>query len=243
MKRPHRVGVLGAGLAAAALLAAGCGTGGPASAGQTPDLANGQKLFTSGANGKLSCAACHTMAAAGASGTIGPNLDDAFAASRQEGYPDSSIENVVLDQIRLGSGQVATYTTSKYFVEHCLPPNSKKCYQTPMPANLVTGQDAIDVAAYVASVAGAGGYAVSPSSLGTDGAAIFKSQCGGCHTLAAAGTTGTVGPNLDQLKPPMAAVVTQVTNGGGVMPAFKGKLSPAQIQAVANYVSSSAGKS
>jgi mono/diheme cytochrome c family protein len=236
LKRPYRVGVVVAGLVATALLAAGCGTGGVASAGQRPDLQNGQTLFTQ------NCAACHTLAAAGTSGTIGPNLDDAFAASREAGYEDSSIENVVLDQIRLGSGQVATYTTSKYFVQHCLPPHSAKCYGTPMPANIVTGQNAIDVAAYVASVAGAGGYTTSPASLGTNGQAIFKSECGGCHTLAAAGTTGTVGPNLDQLKPADAVVVHQVTNGGGVMPAFKGKLSPAQIQAVAKYVSSSAGK-
>jgi mono/diheme cytochrome c family protein len=225
---------------AVALLVAGCGTGGVASAGATPDLSNGQTLFMNGQNGKLSCAACHTLAAAGASGTIGPNLDDAFAAARDEKYPDSSIENVVLDQIRLGSGQVATYTTSKDFVEHCLPPHSAKCYGTPMPADLVTGQDAIDVAAYVASVAGVGGFSSALTS--TDGAVIFKTKCGGCHTLAAAGTTGTTGPNLDQLKPPMALVVTQVTNGGQVMPAFKGQLSPAQIQAVAKYVASSAGK-
>ena len=240
MNGPYRVGALGAGLVAAALLVAGCGTGGVASAGATPDLSNGQTLFTNGQNGKLSCAACHTLAAAGASGTLGPNLDDAFAASRDEKYPDSSIENVVLDQIRLGSGQVATYTTSKDFVEHCLPPHSAKCYGTPMPADLVTGQDAIDVAAYVASVAGVGGFSSALTS--TDGAVIFKSKCGGCHTLAAAGTTGTTGPNLDQLKPPMSLVVTQVTNGGQVMPAFKGQLSPAQIQAVAKYVASSAGK-
>jgi mono/diheme cytochrome c family protein len=239
LKRPYRVGVLGAGLVAVALLAAGCGTGGVASAGgQRPDTQNGQQLFTQ------SCGACHTLAAAGTSGTIGPNLDNAFAASRAEGFADSSIENVVLDQIRLGSGQVATYTSSKYFVEHCLPPNSAKCYGTPMPANIVTGQNAIDVAAYVAQVAGAGGFTTSSSfaSLGTDGEAIFKGAgCAGCHTLAAAGASGTVGPNLDQLKPPTAAVVTQVTNGGGVMPSFKGKLSTAQIQAVAQYVSSSAG--
>jgi mono/diheme cytochrome c family protein len=118
-----------------------------------------------------------------------------------------------------------------------------------MPADIVTGQDAINVAAYVASVAGQNGFTTSSggsfASLGTDGAAIFKSKltgCAGCHTLAAAGSTGTTGPNLDQLKPPMAKVVTQVTNGGGPMPAFGGKLSPAQIQAVAKYVSSSTGK-
>jgi mono/diheme cytochrome c family protein len=223
---------------AAALLAAGCGTGGVASAAQHPDLQSGQQLFTS------KCAGCHTLQAAGASGTVGPNLDDSFATVRQEGYPDSSIENVVLDQIRLGSGQIATYTSAKYFVKHCLPPRSAKCYSTTMPADIVTGQDAIDVAAYVASVAGTGGPSVSLASLGTNGAAIFKGPCAGCHTLAAAGTTGTIGPNLDQLAPILstAIVVRQVTNGGAQMPAFKGKLSAAQIQAVAKYVSSSAGK-
>jgi mono/diheme cytochrome c family protein len=227
---------LGAGLAAAALLMAGCGTGGIASSAQRPDTQNGQTLFVS------SCGACHTLAAAGTNGTIGPNLDDAFAAAVKQGFAQSSIENLVLDQIRLGSGQVASYTTSKYFTKNCLPPKSAKCYGTPMPANIVKGQDAIDVAAYVASVAGAGGPSVSVSSLGNNGEAIFKSQCAGCHTLAAAGTTGTIGPNLDQLKPSESVVAHQVTNGGGVMPAFKGKLTAAQIQAVAKYVSSSAGK-
>jgi mono/diheme cytochrome c family protein len=151
-----------------------------------------------------------------------------------QGYPQSAIENVVLDQIRLGSGEVATYTTHKKFTT-----------QPEMPANIVEGQDAIDVAAYVASVAGSGGFTTSGgfASLGTNGAAIFKGAgCAGCHTLAAAKATGTVGPNLDQLKPPMAAVVTQVTNGGGLMPAFKGKLTQAQINAVSQYVASSAGK-
>ena len=66
-----------------------------------------------------------------------------------------------------------------------------------MPANIVTGQDAIDVAAYVASVAGQSGFTTGGgfASLGTDGAAIFKGAgCAGCHTLAAADATGTVGP-------------------------------------------------
>ena len=210
-----------------ALLAAGCGTGGAAGGGQRPDTQAGQQLFTQ------SCGSCHTLQAAATSGTIGPNLDDAFAADRAQGYKQSAIENVVLDQIRLGSGQIATYTTGKKFTT-----------QTPMPANLLKGQDAADVAAYVASVAGVGGYTktVSPSSLGTNGEAIFKGECAGCHTLAAAGTHGTIGPNLDQIKPSTAIVAHQVTVGGAVMPSFQGKLSTAQIQAVAKYVSSSAGK-
>jgi cbb3-type cytochrome c oxidase subunit III len=201
----------------AALLAAGCGTGGPAKG--HPDVANGQKLFT----GTGQCSACHTLAAAGSSGTIGPNLDNAFRADRQQGFGQTAIENVVLDQIRLGSGEVIG--------------------GTPMPANLVKGQDADDVAAYVASVAGTGpATSSSPAQLGNDGKAIFKADCSSCHTLSAAGSTGTVGPNLDQLKPKQATVVHQVTNGGAVMPAFKGKLTPAQIQAVATFVASNAGK-
>lgn len=83
---------------------------------------------------------------------------------------------------------------------------------------------------------GAGGGAKSPA------AQLFTQNCGSCHTLAAAGASGTTGPDLDQVKPPTAIVVTQVTNGGGVMPAFKGRLTPAQIKALAAYVSGAAGK-
>jgi mono/diheme cytochrome c family protein len=75
-----------------------------------------------------------------------------------------------------------------------------------------------------------------------DGATLFKQNCASCHTLKAAGATGQVGPNLDQLKPPKDIVVRQVTNGGNGMPAFGGRLSTAQIDAVAAYVASSAGK-
>jgi len=74
------------------------------------------------------------------------------------------------------------------------------------------------------------------------GGAVFAQNCSSCHTLAAAGTHGNVGPDLDQLKPPAAVVQRQVTNGGGGMPAFGGRLTPTQIAAVANYVSSVAGK-
>jgi mono/diheme cytochrome c family protein len=65
--------------------------------------------------------------------------------------------------------------------------------------------------------------------------------CGACHTLADAGTTGTVGPNLDAAKPSYEKAVAQVTNGGGGMPPFKDSLSAQQIEDVAAYVSSAAG--
>ncbi|MEI6626325.1 MAG: c-type cytochrome [Thermoleophilia bacterium] len=75
------------------------------------------------------------------------------------------------------------------------------------------------------------------------GAAVFSSAgCGGCHTLAAAGSAGNVGPNLDELKPDYAAVLYQVTNGGGGMPVYGDTLSVTDIQNVSAYVSQNAGK-
>jgi mono/diheme cytochrome c family protein len=74
------------------------------------------------------------------------------------------------------------------------------------------------------------------------GAPIFKSAgCVGCHTLAAAGSTATVGPNLDQLKPDYRHVTAQVTNGGATMPSFKKSLSTKEIADVAAYVVKSTG--
>ena len=75
------------------------------------------------------------------------------------------------------------------------------------------------------------------------GKAVFTGAagCSGCHTLKDAGATGNVGPNLDQLKPSKDVVVHQVTNGGGGMPAFGGRLSTAQIEAIAAYVARVAG--
>jgi glucose dehydrogenase/mono/diheme cytochrome c family protein len=75
----------------------------------------------------------------------------------------------------------------------------------------------------------------------TEGKTIFTTNCASCHTLSEAGTTGTVGPNLDELKPEKSLVETQVTNGGGGMPAFGGTLSKGEIEAVAEYVSTVAG--
>jgi cbb3-type cytochrome c oxidase subunit III len=195
-------------LLGALLFLAGCGTGGKAPA--RADQANGQKLFTS------SCGGCHVLAAVGSQGTTGPNLDYAFSGSKKQGFKLSTIENVVLDQIREAN--------------------------PPMPKNLVKGQDAVDVAAFVAAASGQGGSAKPPSQLGTDGKTIFQAECSSCHTLAAAQATGTIGPNLDQLKPAEARVKRQVENGGSVMPAFKGTLTAAQIAAVAKFVASSAGK-
>ncbi|HVV58261.1 MAG TPA: PQQ-binding-like beta-propeller repeat protein [Gaiellaceae bacterium] len=85
----------------------------------------------------------------------------------------------------------------------------------------------------------------TPSSGGASaaGKAVFQANCATCHTLADANAHGSVGPNLDDLKPSLATVKHQVINGGGGMPAFGGRLSDAQIDQVSQYVSSVAGKS
>lgn len=76
----------------------------------------------------------------------------------------------------------------------------------------------------------------------TAGKAVFLGNgCGGCHTLAAAGTSGNVGPNLDEKKPSLSLVVDRVTHGKGAMPPFADSLSEQQIKDVAAYVVQSTG--
>jgi len=76
----------------------------------------------------------------------------------------------------------------------------------------------------------------------TAGNQVFATAgCKSCHTLKDAGATGTVGPNLDQAKPPLSLVVTRVTKGAGAMPPFKGQLSDKQIADVAAYVVKATG--
>jgi len=186
-----------------ALLAAGCGTGGIS---KTGDQDQGKKLFVA------KCAGCHALADAGSHGNQGPNLDDAFGPSRDQGFKEVTIEQVVRQQIDLA-----------------VPP---------MPRNLVEGADADSVAAYVARVAGEPVTAKNP----TSGKEIFTANCGSCHTLKDAGTSGNVGPNLDQLKPDVTRVQDQVIHGGGAMPAFDGTLSPDQIATVSKYVAARAGR-
>jgi cbb3-type cytochrome c oxidase subunit III len=199
-----------------------CGTGGSV-VNAPADKEHGRKLFAE------KCAGCHALAAAGTQGTIGPNLDYAFAQARADGFKESAILDIVHDQIKFPGQYPVRQSNPDYLKGN-------------MPANLVTGQDAIDVAAFVAANAGLQGFVQAQAVSGTNGKQIFITKCGGCHTLKAAGTTGTQGPNLDLLKPPFARVQNQVIKGGGIMPAFKGVLLDAQIKAVAKYVAQHAGK-
>ena len=194
-------------LAVAAAAACDAGTGGLEEGGS---VSNGKQLF------QANCARCHALADAGSQSVVGPNLDDAFAGVRQQGFKEDTIANVVADQI-------------KYAVP-------------PMPQNLVTGDDAADVAAYVASVAGTKGFSEGTggetAAGGTDGKSIFASAgCASCHTFAAAGSSGTIGPNLDEAMPSLELAIDRVTNGKGQMPSFRDTLSEAEIRAVAEFVS------
>ena len=116
---------------------------------------------------------------------------------------------------------------------------------------MVSRRVAIPLAIAALAAAGCGGSGGGSGNGGSSssnqadsaGAKVFANAgCKNCHTLKAAGANGTVGPNLDQLQPSAALVTKQVNTGGGAMPSFKGKLSPKQIKAVADYVSSVAGK-
>ncbi len=214
------LGLLGAIAATAALVGlTGCDLG------PKPDLERGQQLFTQ------KCGSCHALTGAGTSAEIGPDLDFAFKAARASGMDSDTIEGVVASQIA-NPRPAAPEQTDVY-----------------MPADLVTGGDADDVAAYVASVAGVEG--IEPPVFAPP--QFFASNCGGCHVLSQAGTTGAVGPNLDQVLPgqPAARISESITDPdaqpspgfpSGVMPAnFGQSLPPDDLAALVKYLQQSAG--
>jgi cbb3-type cytochrome c oxidase subunit III len=197
-------------LSLAAVVLAGCGTGGLGD--ENADTSEGKLLF------RQQCGRCHTLREAGTEGSTtagplaGPNLDQAFAGPKREGFEESTMREAVRDQIEFPT--------------------------PPMPEDLVEGAEADAVAAYVATVAAdpEAEIALPAGAGGNDPKLLFESNCGSCHVLADAGTSGTVGPNLDQAKPSLQKAITQITNGGGGMPPFEGQLTRAQIRALAQYV-------
>jgi mono/diheme cytochrome c family protein len=168
-------------LTAAALVAlvvpvTGCGSEGLPDEGS---IARGKEVFSS-AEGR--CSACHALADAGSTATVGPNLDEAFLGPREEGFKESTIRTIVYDQIYYpteGSG---------------------------MPAKLVTGEDAEAVAAYVADVAGDPEKMKAARGGGT-GESIFAARCQSCHSLE--GAKGT-GPPLNGLDKPDAYILESI---------------------------------
>jgi mono/diheme cytochrome c family protein len=195
----------------------------------TADVERGRTLFIH------SCGTCHAMAQAGTTAQIGPDLDDAFAAARASGQTGSTIEGVVRSQVL-----------------YPRPSNANPAVS--MPADLVTGQDLDDVAAYVGEYAGVPG-AAPPQVAGGAGAQVFAANgCGGCHVLAAAGAGGAVGPDLDEVLPGQgaAAILRSIVDPNAtiakgypanVMPPNYGtSLSEAELDDLVEYLISSTSK-
>ena len=197
----------------------------------TADVVNGKAQFVQ------KCGSCHILDRAGTAGKQGPNLDEAFGPSRGDGLGGGTIAGVTQDQIAY-PGRGST-----------------------MPADLVEGEDARDVAAYVGRVAGRGGddqgaLATAGLAGATDGEQIFTAAgCAGCHVLSAAGANGNIGPGLDDIARvaaergqgnPQKYVSEAIINpnaviapgfSAGVMPQNYGdQLTPEQTKALTDYL-------
>ena len=224
LPQPIRLFAPLAALLAAVLVITGCGT-------SSPDIARGRILFSS------KCGICHTLAQAGTTATIGPNLDDAFAAAREAGgFDAATVEGIVKNQI-----------------DNPRPSNGNPAAS--MPAHTAEGMDADDIAAYVGKYAGVPG-AAPPEVEGGAGAQVFANNgCGGCHTLAAANSGGTTGPDLDEVLPgqPEAEIEESIVDPNAkiaqgypenVMPqTFKETIQPEELKELVKFLSENAGKS
>ncbi|MEA2418281.1 MAG: hypothetical protein QOE60_487 [Thermoleophilaceae bacterium] len=98
--------------------------------------------------------------------------------------------------------------------------------------------DKEDAAAAAAARGGGKAKAKDGAAAAVDGKAVFTDTCGGCHTLSAAGTSGTTGPNLDDVSLDASGIEGIVRDGRGGMPSFGDKLSDDEVSAVAEFVAS-----
>jgi mono/diheme cytochrome c family protein len=200
-----------------------------------PDLSNGKAQFVE------KCGSCHTLGRAGTAGTQGPSLDKAFQTALADGIDRETVEGIVHSQI--------------------LHPRRNSI----MPAGLVKGDDAKDVAAYVGFAAAKSGddqgaLATAGLAQAKTGDQIFTAAgCAGCHTFSPAGSNGTIGPDLNDLKaaaakfgkgkPPADYVHESIVKPdafivpgfGNAMPSFQGRLTDKQIQALIDYLLKSGG--
>jgi mono/diheme cytochrome c family protein len=195
---------------------------------ENADADNGRQLFIE------KCGTCHALKEAGTQAEIGPDLDAAFKQAREDGMDRDTIEGVV-------EGQIANPRTTD---------PDDPAY---MPAELVTGDDAVDVAAYVASIAGVPGVEPPIPPDAPPGAEVFLAEgCSSCHTLAAASATGAVGPNLDETLPDAdpkyieEAIVDPDAEiaqgfGPGIMPAYQ-DLDPQSLQDLVDFLSEESGE-
>jgi mono/diheme cytochrome c family protein len=196
-----------------------------------PDLSEGKALFVQG------CGSCHTLNRAGTAGKTGPNLDAAFQTALKDGMNRDTVEGVVHRQI--------------------LHPRKNST----MPAEIYTGEQAKDVAAYVgyaASRTGQDGGALAQAGLAgaKTGEQIFTAAgCAGCHQLSKAGANGNIGPSLNELSSEAGSMVpgesaeeyvrksilepdafTVKGFQSGVMPSYQGRLDDKQVDALVQYL-------
>jgi mono/diheme cytochrome c family protein len=197
---------------------------------ETGNTDRGRQLFVS------KCGTCHVLSQAATTGTQGPDLDAAFAQARADGMDADTIAGVVKAQ-----------------VENPRPSTSDPSVS--MPPHIVTGDDLDDVATYVGEVAG--NPAVKPPTFaGGPGGQVFgENGCGSCHTLAAASSTGTTGPDLDKVLPGMSAaqIKQSITDPNAkisagyppnVMPSTFGQtISPKDLNTLIQFLQQKAGKS
>jgi mono/diheme cytochrome c family protein len=195
-----------------------------------PDLTNGKAKFVE------KCGSCHELGRAGTAGQTGPSLDAAFQTALRDGMDRDTVEGIVHKQIlfpREGSA---------------------------MPAELVTGDDAKDVSAYVGYAAARpgddeGALATAGLAQARTGEQIFTAAgCAGCHTFAPAGSNATIGPSLDELasaagdREPGTSAEDYITESlttpdaflvegfGNAMPSYEGRLTDRQVQALIDYL-------
>lgn len=220
--------VLFASVAVLGAIVAGCGS---TSSNSDPEKLGfqdrGRQLFNA------NCGTCHVLAQAASTGTQGPNLDDAFATARAAGMDGDTIKGIVRAQVKrpqVVNGEALGVT---------------------MPADILSGNDLEDVAAYVAAVAGVPGIQPPKAPGEGPGAQIYANNgCGSCHTLAAAQSAGTLGPNLDEVIPTLSdkEIEQSILDPGAViakgypnaMPSFEGKLSPEELKQLIEFLTSSA---
>lgn len=194
-------------------------------AGTSYDYDNGRTLFIA------QCGTCHTLAQAGTTAQVGPNLDSAFAAARDVGEDSSTIRGVVSAQIENPR------------------PSDPQSTNTYMPAELVTGSDAEDVAYYVGQVAGVPGAKPPPVPGGPGGQVFATNGCGSCHTLEGfPNATGTTGPDLSKVLPGMTPAQIEesivdpnadIAQGfaSDVMPqTYKDQIAPDDLKALVEFL-------
>jgi len=195
---------------------------------ENADLDRGRELFIA------KCGTCHVMEQAATAAEVGPNLDAAFAAARAAGMDQDTIEGVV-------QSQVANPRPAS--------PEQTRVY---MPAELVTGQDAENVAAYVGKYAGVPDVEPPTAPGGPGGQVFAQNGCGACHTMEAAGASGNSGPNLDQNLPGQSAAEIEesivnpaaelVSGFGDIMPKAYGEtISPEDLELLVSFLRDCSG--